>query len=127
MSDTEMQYVSELDMHFGDSYTPRELAAALTAAYIQGPSRDKVGNSCTDCALWTCSVRGALGQLLAWSHDAKMAAMDANLLQATVGALQSLHGAHSHLLYALVSHLQLTNLLKCLPTCRDCTAEASCT
>ena len=37
-------------------------------------------------------MRGALGQLLAWSHDAKVAAMDAGLLGSTVDTLFALHG-----------------------------------
>ena len=75
----------------------RELTTALTAAHIEGPLRSSNAGDgdalAAHCEKWTSSVRGALGQLVAWSHDAKVAALDAGLLGATIESLHTLHGA----------------------------------
>ena len=72
----------------------RELTTALTAAHIEGPlrlSNAEDGDAlAAHCEKWTSSVRGALGQLVAWSHDAKVAALDAGLLGATIESLHTL-------------------------------------
>ena len=66
----------------------------MTAAHVEGPSREKAEDqvSCSHHDLqWTSSIRSGLGQLLAWSHDAKSAALGAGLLEAIMQAV------HMHL------------------------------
>ena len=73
----------------------RELAAALTTARIEGPLRDTTTEegSYENDSQRAASVRGALGQLLAWSYDAKSSALDAGLLSAIFDDLRGHQGA----------------------------------
>ena len=83
----------------------QELTTALVAAHIEGPLCDETThrNDAENDDRWSSSVRGALGQLLAWSHDAKMAALHAGLLGSIVERLFALHGEFQ--IFWSVSHL----------------------
>lgn len=74
----------------------QDLTTALVAAHIEGPlcarKAQGHGNDEQNDARWSLSVRGALGQVLAWSHDAKVAALHAGLLGSIVDRLFALHG-----------------------------------
>ena len=74
---------------------------------MEGPSHDKATGDKSNGLKWASSVAWALGQLLAWSLDAKAAALDAGLLPAILQELDALKG----------TNLVLSSVLIC--DCRD--------
>ena len=78
---------------------------------MEGPSHDKATGDKSNGLKWASSVAGALGQLLAWSLDAKAAALDAGLLPAILQELDELScfgldAKRNNLSYSMVHKLQ---------------------